>query len=192
MQAADVGRAMALNIWCLRLCCGCCWGVPQQCGGTRATLFCVQRPHTKYYCLVRRNKAGVGDCGDAGGRHGARRQRHYPILLAPQALLRALLCHGSVVACAGALGACCSGALYSGPRRRASSLPLYRRHNKAAGTKIVVMQAADVGRATCITLLAPHVLLRARVRMVCHGSAVAGALGAAVAATHVLDAVCAH
>ena len=54
------------------------------------------------------------------------------------------------------------------------------------------MQAADVARATCITLLAPHVLLRARVRMVCHGSAVAGALGAAVAATHVLDTACAH
>ena len=24
MQAADMGCAMALNIWCLRLCCGCC------------------------------------------------------------------------------------------------------------------------------------------------------------------------
>ena len=30
MQAADVGRAVALNNWCLRICCGCCWGVPQQ------------------------------------------------------------------------------------------------------------------------------------------------------------------
>lgn len=76
--------------------------------------------------------------------------------------MRALLCHGSVVACTGVLGACCSGVPHSGRRRRALSLPLHWRRNKAAGTAVsVVMQAAYVTRAPGIISLTSQVLLRA-------------------------------
>ena len=124
---------------------------------------------------------------------GARRQRHDAISLAPQALMQALLCHGSVVGCTGVLGAHCSGVLHPGRSRRALPLRFHQRRNEAAGTTVsVTMQAAYVTRARPRHHIADVSGSAASVCMLFHGSVVAGALGAAASAAHGLDADCAH